>query len=156
MSSWSELALPELTVSELAPSEFASPALTSPELTWSELPFPKLPSYEFAYPEFNPMSSSLAEPALPKFASPIQKDVHPRSMYKRYLEHWEAAIWECIPYIKIPRLPPELMDCILDFVGGKPDFSFPDQQTLYSCALCAIQQALRSPCAGIKDPAYGM
>ncbi|KAL6303122.1 hypothetical protein BKA93DRAFT_789321 [Sparassis latifolia] len=27
------------------------------------------------------------------------------------------------------------MDYIIDFVGGKPDFSFPDRQTLYSCAL---------------------
>ncbi|KAL6303125.1 hypothetical protein BKA93DRAFT_361468 [Sparassis latifolia] len=129
-SSLSELSLPELTSPKLTSSELASL-----ELAWSELPFFRLPSYEFGYPEFNPMSSSLSEPALPRFASPFLAQSDPFYDQQNHLPWWEAAIWECVLYTETSRLPPELTDRIIDFVGGGPDFYITKQRALYRCAL---------------------
>ncbi|KAL6303112.1 hypothetical protein BKA93DRAFT_826815 [Sparassis latifolia] len=107
--------------------------VTSFELAWSELPFPELPAYEFGYPEFNPMSSSLLESALPIFASPIQKNNSGGDYW--HITGWEAAIWECLPYTNIPRLPPELTDRIISFVGGSPDLLNAEKEMLCNCAL---------------------
>ncbi|GBE85410.1 hypothetical protein SCP_0705970 [Sparassis crispa] len=135
-SSLLKLTLPELislevTSPELAMSEVTSSELASPELLWSELPLPELVPYETACLELNLMSSHLSKDGLPKFASPIKKG------YSRMDDRgrWEAAIWECIPYTKIPRLPPELTDLIIDFVGGDPDPDTTKQKILYNCAL---------------------
>ncbi|KAL6303104.1 hypothetical protein BKA93DRAFT_360742 [Sparassis latifolia] len=100
------------------------------------------------------MSSSLLETALPESASPIS------AWSARPVDHlawWQAAIWECLPYTNIPRLPPELTDRIIDFVNGIIDLFTTKQGILYNCALvchawypashyhlCASRLALKS------------
>ncbi|KAL6303118.1 hypothetical protein BKA93DRAFT_361301 [Sparassis latifolia] len=116
-------------------SELFSSELACPEVEWSELPFSELTGYAFADPELNPMSCFLTP--VPKFASPISAQSNQHYFQLDHLAWWEAAIWECIPYMNIPRLPPELTDRIINFVGSDPRFYITEKSTVtvYSCAL---------------------